>query len=147
MDVKSDEYYMGIALQEAMQAFEEEEVPVGAAIVDEKGNIVARAHNLTERLCDPTAHAEMQAITSATDFFGSKYLVGCTLFVTVEPCAMCAAALRWAQISRVVWGASDEKQGYRVFSNSLLHPKTTVKFGVEQDKCEKLMKEFFSKRR
>jgi len=134
---------MNIALKEAKISFEEGEIPVGAVIVDDKGLVIARAHNYTERLCDPTAHAEMQAITSATCFLGAKYLTGCTLYVTVEPCPMCAAALRWVQISRVVWGASDEKQGYRFFSENLLHPRTTISSSVKQEECEKLMKEFF----
>lgn len=147
MDIKSDEYYMAMAIREAEAAFSEDEVPIGAVVVDEKGSVVARAHNLTERLNDPTAHAEMQAITAATDHFGAKYLTGCTLYVTLEPCPMCAAALKWAQIGCVVWGADDLKQGYRKFSPELLHPKTVVRSGVELSKCEKMMKDFFASKR
>ncbi|MDD2247600.1 MAG: nucleoside deaminase, partial [Proteiniphilum sp.] len=120
-----DEYFMRQALQEAHKALEEEEVPIGAVIVINQ-RIIARAHNLTEMLNDVTAHAEMQAITAAANVLGGKYLTDCTLYVTVEPCPMCAGALRWAQISRIVYGAPDEKRGYSRISPYLLHPKTTV---------------------
>jgi len=147
MEKRIDEYYMAMALKEAETAFSEDEVPIGAVVVDEMGNVVARAHNYTERLNDPTAHAEMQAITAATDHFGSKYLNGCTIYVTVEPCPMCAAALRWAQIGCVVWGADDEKQGYRKYSPDLLHPKTVIRSGAESVRCAKLMTDFFGQKR
>lgn len=122
------------------------EIPIGAVVVC-KGRIIARAHNLTETLNDPTAHAEMQAITMATDALGGKYLADCTLYVTVEPCPMCAAALAWAQIPRIVYGAADPKRGYSLFSPSLLHPRTKVTAGILSDECSTLMKEFFKERR
>ena len=134
------------ALKEAQRAFDEDEVPVGAVIVC-NGRIIARAHNLCERLNDPTAHAEMQAITIATDYLGGKYLNKCTLFVTVEPCPMCAAALSWSQIGAVVYGTSDSKRGYSLFSPSLLHPKTEVTKGVLSDECSEIITNFFKKRR
>lgn len=132
------------ALQEAHQAFDKGEVPVGAVIVSNQ-RIIARAHNLTEVLTDVTAHAEMQAITAAANVMGGKYLTDCTLYVTVEPCPMCAGALRWAQISRVVYGAPDEKRGYSRISSHLLHPKTTVTSGIMADDCADLMKLFFAR--
>lgn len=122
------------------------EIPIGAVVVC-KGRIIARAHNLTETLNDPTAHAEMQAITMATDALGGKYLADCTLYVTVEPCPMCAAALAWAQIPRIVYGAADPKRGYSLFSPSLLHPRTKITAGILSDECSTLMKEFFKERR
>lgn len=141
-----DNYFMQQALREAQKAFDEDEVPVGAVVV--AGNrIIARAHNLTETLNDVTAHAEMQAITAAANVLGGKYLTDCTLYVTVEPCPMCAGALRWSQISRIVYGAADEKRGYSRISSFLLHPKTTVTAGVIADECATLMKEFFEKKR
>jgi len=136
-----DEYFMRQALQEAQRAFEKEEVPVGAVIVADQ-RIIARAHNLTEMLNDVTAHAEMQAVTAAANVLGGKYLTDCTLYVTVEPCPMCAGALRWAQITRVVYGAPDEKRGYSRVSSHLLHPKTAVTAGVLADECAGLMKLF-----
>ncbi len=139
-----DEYFMRQALQEAHQAFDKGEVPVGAVIVSNQ-RIIARAHNLTEVLTDVTAHAEMQAITAAANVMGGKYLTDCTLYVTVEPCPMCAGALRWAQISRVVYGAPDEKRGYSRISSHLLHPKTTVTSGIMADDCADLMKLFFAR--
>ncbi len=138
--------FMEAALKEAVKAMDMDEVPVGAVVVCE-GSIVSRAHNMTERLNDPTAHAEMQAITMATSRFGGKYLESCTLYVTLEPCAMCASALAWSQIGRVVYGASDPKRGYSMFSPSLLHPKTTVTCGILEEKCSSLVKEFFKSKR
>lgn len=134
------------ALQEARKAFAEGEIPVGAVItVGER--IIARAHNLTERLTDVTAHAEMQAITAAAEYMGGKYLTDCTLYVTVEPCIMCAGALGWSQIKRVVYGANDEKRGFQRFAPQALHPRTEVTQGVLQEKCATLMKEFFAAKR
>lgn len=141
----TDEFYMKMALDEARVAAEEGEVPVGAVIVV-NDRVIARAHNLTERLCDVTAHAEMQAITSASEALGGKYLTDCTLYVTVEPCAMCASALGWAQIGRIVYGAADEKRGFRkMFGDSRgpLHPKTAITEGVMARECGALMTEFF----
>lgn len=141
-----DELFMKQALIEAEKAFERDEVPVGAIIVCQ-GRIIARGQNLTETLTDITAHAEMQAITAASQLLGGKYLTGCTLYVTVEPCVMCAGALGWSQISRIVYGAADEKRGYRRFAPLALHPKTEVVWGVLEEECSKLMKEFFKKKR
>ncbi|HBK32837.1 MAG TPA: tRNA-specific adenosine deaminase [Porphyromonadaceae bacterium] len=141
-----DAYFMRQALAEARKAFEEEEVPVGAVVVI-NNRIIARAHNLTETLTDVTAHAEMQAITAAANVLGGKYLSDCTLYVTVEPCPMCAAALRWAQISRIVYGAKDPKRGYSGFSPDLLHPRTKVFAGILADECAELMTSFFERRR
>lgn len=141
-----DEYYMEAALREARAAAEEDEVPIGAVIVA-GGSIVARAHNQTERLNDVTAHAEMLAFTAAAEHLGAKYLTDCTLYVTVEPCLMCAGALAWSQISRIVYGASDDKRGYHTQCASPFHPKTTVTAGVLADECGKLMTDFFKKKR
>lgn len=141
-----DEQFMNAALDEAEKALKADEVPVGAVVVCD-GRIIARAHNLTERLNDPTAHAEMQAITMATSKFGGKYLDSCTLYVTLEPCAMCASALAWSQIGRLVYGASDPKRGYSLFTPSLLHPKTEVNSGVLEDKCSSIVKDFFKSKR
>ena len=127
--LKKDEQYMRKALVEAQQAYDEGEIPVGAVIVC-NDRIISRAHNLTETLCDVTAHAEMQAITMAADYLGGKYLTDCTLYVTVEPCVMCAGALGWSQISRVVYGSSDEKRGFQRFAPNALHPKTIVTSGI-----------------
>ena len=138
--------YMKIALDEAQQAYDEGEVPVGAVVVC-KGRVIARAHNLTETLTDVTAHAEMQAVTAAANFLGGKYLSDCTLYVTVEPCVMCAGALGWAQLQRLVYGTTDEKRGFRKFAPQALHPKTEVTDGVMAEDCATLMKEFFSARR
>ena len=146
MDEHDDIFFMRQALDEARQAFVADEVPVGAVVVC-GGNVVARAHNLTEMLCDVTAHAEMQAITAAANFFGAKYLNDCTIYVTVEPCSMCAAALGWAQIGRLVYGATDEKRGYTLLAPNVLHPKTKVVAGVLADECSALMREFFQKKR
>ena len=137
---------MQMALSQARMALERSEVPIGAVVVC-KGRVIARAHNLTEALSDPTAHAEMQAITMATEYLGGKYLSDCTLYVTVEPCPMCAAALAWAQIPRIVYGADDPRRGYSLFSPSLLHPRTRVTRGILQEECAALMKEFFKDKR
>jgi len=144
--MNDNEKFMKAALQEALKALDSDEVPVGAVVVCE-GRIVARAHNLTERLNDPTAHAEMQAITMATSAFGGKYLETCTLYVTLEPCSMCAAALNWAQIGKIVYGASDPKRGYSLYSPSLLHPKTVVEKGILEEECSSLVKNFFKSKR
>ena len=134
------------ALQEARQAFHEGEIPIGAVVVSQN-RIVARAHNLTETLTDVTAHAEMQAITAAANLLGGKYLGECTLYVTVEPCVMCAGALGWAQIGRIVYGASDEKRGFQKFAPEALHPKTEVVFGILENECAQLMRDFFQGKR
>lgn len=141
-----DETFMREALKEALSAAEENEVPVGAVLVagDE---IIARGHNMTECLCDPTAHAEMLTVTAATNAMGGKYLGGCTLYVTVEPCPMCAGALAWCQLGRLVYGAADPKRGYSLFSPSLLHPKTQVVSGVLADDCSSIVTDFFKSRR
>jgi tRNA(adenine34) deaminase len=142
----SDEYFMKMALRQAEQAFEKDEVPVGVVIVC-KNQIVARAHNLTELLNDPTAHAEMQAITAATATLGGKYLDQCTMYVTLEPCVMCAGASYWSQIGRIVFGAYDQKRGIGRISESILHPKTTMQGGIMELECSELLKAFFSKKR
>ena len=134
------------ALQEAQQAFAQGEIPVGAVVVSQN-RIIARAHNLTETLTDVTAHAEMQAITAAANLLGGKYLNECTLYVTLEPCVMCAGALGWSQISRIVYGAADEKRGFERFAPHALHPKTEVVSGVLQEECSRLVKDFFKKKR
>ena len=146
MITADDEKYMRMALREAEAAKQADEVPIGAVIVC-RGRVIARGHNLTETLTDVTAHAEMQAITSATNMLGGKYLVDCTLYVTVEPCLMCAGALGWSQISRVVYGAADEKRGYHTFCPNPFHKKTVVQGGVLADECAKIMTEFFKKKR
>lgn len=146
MTDNKDEQFMRKALQEAEEAFSSGEVPVGVVVVC-NDRIIARAHNLTEALHDVTAHAEMQAITSAANMLGGKYLRDCTLYVTVEPCVMCAGAIGWAQISRVVYGASDEKRGFSVYAPKALHPKANVTSGVLEDECKALMQKFFSSRR
>ena len=144
MDI--DEKYMLEALKEARAAFNEDEIPVGAVVVC-KGRIIGKGHNMTETLHDPTAHAEMIAITAATEALGGKYLTDCTLYVTVEPCPMCASALSWAQTGRIVFGAADPKRGYSLFSPSLLHPRTEVRSGVLTEECSALMKDFFASKR
>lgn len=144
---QADERFMRMAIDEANDAFRRGEVPVGAVIVI-NGQIIAKAHNLTETLHDVTAHAEMQAITAAAEALGGKYLVGCTLYVTVEPCAMCAAAIGWSQMSRVVYGTPDVKRGYtQMYARSPLHVKTVVKSGVLEEECRELMQSFFRMRR
>ena len=141
-----DEKYMSLALQEAQKAFEAGEVPVGCVIV--AGNqIVGRGHNLTQTLQDVTAHAEIQAITAAAQTLGGKYLTDCTLYVTVEPCAMCAGAISWAQVARLVYGCKDEKRGYTIYAPNVLHPKTSVKSGVFEGECQRIMQDFFTNRR
>jgi tRNA(adenine34) deaminase len=142
----SNDYFMREALKEAQKAFDADEVPVGAVVVA-NNKIIARGYNLTEQLNDVTAHAEMQAITAAANFIGGKYLIDCTLYVTLEPCVMCAGALFWSQISTVVFGASDEKKGYLQCNKNILHPKTKVTGGLLKEECEQLMKVFFSKKR
>ena len=146
IDPFSDDYFMKKAFAEAVQAFDEGEIPVGAVVV--AGNkIIARAHNLTETLNDVTAHAEMQAITAAANLLGGKYLNDCTLYVTLEPCAMCAGALGWAQVGRIVYGASDSKRGFRKFAPNILHPKTEIVGGILETECGELLQEFFKKKR
>lgn len=142
----SDEYFMGEALKEAHKAFEADEVPVGAVVVCNK-TIIARAHNLTERLNDVTAHAEMQAITAAAGHLGGKYLKDCTLYVTLEPCVMCAGATHWAQIGRIFFGATDEKKGFSRYASNILHPKTKLIGGLLAEPCSTLLKEFFLRKR
>ena len=138
-----DEKFMRLALNEAQKALEEEEVPIGAVVVAE-GRVIGRGRNLVEMLSDPTAHAEMQALTAATSTLGGKYLQNCTLYVTVEPCIMCAGAIAWAQVGRVVWGADDPKKGYHCYTDHVFHPKTTLRGGVLAKECEALMNEFFA---
>lgn len=146
LTVYSDDYFMKQALREAKHAYDEGEVPVGAIVVC--GNqIIARAHNKTEHLKDVTAHAEIMALTSASDYLGSKYLNECTLYVTLEPCIMCAGALSWAQLGRIVYGASDDKAGFMRYGKELLHPKTKVEFGIMYDECSQLLKRFFAAKR
>lgn len=145
-DMDNDEKYMREALKEARAAEAENEIPIGAVIVC-RGMIIGRGHNMTERLHDPTAHAEMIAMTAATEAMGGKYLSDCTLYVTVEPCPMCAGALNWCQIGRIVYGAIDPKRGYSMFSPSLLHPKTEVSAGILAGECSALVSDFFRARR
>ncbi|MDE5963524.1 MAG: nucleoside deaminase [Alistipes sp.] len=140
---QTDEKFMRLALNEARKALEQQEVPIGAVVVSNDA-VVGRGHNLVETLDDPTAHAEMQALTAAASTLGGKYLPNCTLYVTVEPCIMCAGAIGWSQISRVVWGTDDPKRGYRRYSETVFHPKTTVTRGILQAECEDLMKTFFA---
>lgn len=144
--METDERYMQEALREAREAGEEKEIPIGAVIVC-RGRIIARGHNMVERLQDPSAHAEMIALTAATEALGGKYLNDCTIYVTVEPCPMCAAALNWAQIGRIVWGADDPKRGFSLFSPSLLHPKTETASGILAEDCSELVSAFFRERR
>ena len=146
MEPREDEYYMRQAVAEALMAKNRDEVPVGAVVVA-NGVIIARAHNLTETLGDPTAHAEMQAVTAAASYLGGKYLTDCTIYVTVEPCVMCAGALAWSQISTLVYGASDQKKGFSTLNAQILHPKTIVRKGILEDECSRLMKDFFRKKR
>jgi tRNA(adenine34) deaminase len=146
MIMPGKEHFMKAAIKEARKAFDKQEVPVGAVVVC-NDMIIARAHNLTETLNDPTAHAEMQAITAAANWLGGKYLTDCTLYVTLEPCAMCAGALGWSQVTTLVFGASDEKKGYRTISDALLHPKTTVESGILEKECKELLVKFFKAKR
>lgn len=146
MTMTTDERYMRKALEEARRAFDADEIPVGAVVVC-GDQIIARGHNLTEMLHDVTAHAEMQAITAAAEYLGGKYLDVCTLYVTVEPCIMCAGAIGWSQLGRLVYGASDPKRGYSFFAPKALHPKTKVVSGVLEEECAALMKDFFLRKR
>jgi tRNA(adenine34) deaminase len=142
----NDEYFMKKAFSEALIAYDKGEVPVGAVVVSNQ-KIIARAHNLTETLNDVTAHAEMQAITAAANLLGGKYLNDCALYVTLEPCVMCAGALGWSQIGKIVFGAKDEKRGFKKFASKALHPKTEIVEGVLETECAELMQEFFRRKR
>ncbi len=146
LSVFSDEYFMKKAIEQARIALEEGEVPVGAVIVSQQ-QIIAKAHNQTELLTDVTAHAEMLALTAASDYLGSKYLKGCTLYVTLEPCIMCSGALAWAQFDKLVFGAEDQKRGFMRYGKELLHPKTKVSYGILQDQCSELLTAFFQEKR
>ncbi|WP_294745949.1 nucleoside deaminase [uncultured Prevotella sp.] len=141
-----DEKYMQMALSEAKKAFAKDEIPIGCVIVCHD-TIVARAHNLTETLTDPTAHAEMQAITMAANTLGGKYLTDCTLYVTVEPCPMCAGAIGWAQVPRIIFGAADPKRGFQEYAPRVLHPKAECKGGILEEECRQLMQDFFKQKR
>ena len=141
-----DERFMQMALDEAQVAYKAGEIPIGAVVVC-KDRVISRAHNLTETLCDVTAHAEMQAITAAANTLGGKYLKDCTLYVTIEPCTMCAGAIGWAQIPRIVYGASDEKRGYHEYAPRAMHPKAEVVGGMLEEACRQLMVDFFKARR
>jgi tRNA(adenine34) deaminase len=142
----TDDYFMREALKQAQLAYEEDEIPIGAVIVADN-RVIAKAHNLTERLNDVTAHAEMQAFTSAANYLGGKYLMDCTLYVTLEPCTMCAGASYWAQIGKIVYGAKDEKRGFSLLNVAVLHPKTIIKGGVMEKECGELLVSFFKKKR
>ena len=143
---EKDERYMKMALDEARKAFDEGEIPIGCVVVCQD-RIITRTHNLTETLCDVTAHAEMQAITAAANTLGGKYLTDCTLYVTVEPCPMCAGALGWAQVPRIVYGCQDEKRGYRLYAPRALHPKASITSGILEEECRQLMQDFFRQKR
>ena len=145
-DLYTPEYFMKEALKEAHKALEEDEVPIGAVIVSNK-KIIARAYNQTQQLNDPTAHAEMIAITSATNYLGGKYLENCQLYVTIEPCVMCSGALYWAQIDEIIFGASDDKRGFMRFGKSMIHPKTKLSCGVLQNECAQLLTQYFKSKR
>ena len=144
--MSEDEKYMRLALDEAQQAYKAGEIPIGAVVVCQN-RVIARAHNLTETLCDVTAHAEMQAITAAANTLGGKYLTNCTLYVTVEPCTMCAGAIGWAQLPRIVYGCADEKRGYTRYAPQALHPKAQCIGGVLESECRQLMQDFFKEKR
>ena len=146
LSIHSDEHFMKQALIEAQKAYEAGEVPVGAVVVCQD-RIIARAHNNTEMLTDVTAHAEMIALTAASDYLGGKYLNDCTLYVTLEPCTMCAGALAWAQLGRLVYGAADEKRGFMRFGKNVLHPRTKVAYGIAEAPCSELMTRFFAEKR
>ena len=146
LSINSDDYFMKQAIRQAQLAAEEGEVPVGAVIVA-NNQIIARGHNQTEKLIDVTAHAEIIALTAAANFLGGKYLKGCTLYVTLEPCVMCAGALAWAQLDRLVYGAADDKRGFMRFGKDLLHPKATLEYGVLHEECSLLMSTFFAAKR
>ena len=143
---EKDERYIKMALDEARKAFDEGEIPIGCVVVCQD-RIITRTHNLTETLCDVTAHAEMQAITAAANTLGGKYLTDCTLYVTVEPCPMCAGALGWAQVPRIVYGCQDEKRGYRLYAPRALHPKASITSGILEEECRQLMQDFFRQKR
>jgi len=143
---EKDERYMKMALDEARKAFDEGEIPIGCVVVCQD-HVITRTHNLTETLCDVTAHAEMQAITAAANTLGGKYLTDCTLYVTVEPCPMCAGALGWAQVPRIVYGCQDEKRGYRLYAPRALHPKANITGGILEEECRQLMQDFFRQKR
>jgi len=148
MNITDDERYMTQALREARRAFDADEIPIGAIVTAPDGSVIGRGHNLTETLTDVTAHAEMQAITAAAQTIGGKYLNGCTLYVTVEPCLMCAGAIAWSQVSRIVYGAADLKRGYSVYTSRLpFHPKAKVTAGVLAGECAELMRRFFAGKR
>ncbi len=144
-NIFNDEYFMNLALKEAQQAFDKDEIPIGAVVVV-ANRVIARGHNLTEMLNDVTAHAEMQCITAAANFLGGKYLKNCTIYVTVEPCQMCAGALYWSQISKIVFGARDEKRGFISYKTTI-HPKTEVTGGILEERCRELMQRFFENKR
>jgi len=144
IEVFTDTYFMKQALAEAQKALEKGEIPVGAIVVC-NNQIIAKAHNTTEQLGDVTAHAEIIALTAAATYLGSKYLTDCTMYVTLEPCAMCAGALAWAQLDKLVYGASDDKKGFMQFGKKMLHPKTKVEYGFMEEECGNLLKEFFQK--
>lgn len=146
IDIYSDEYFMKEALKEAGKAYEEDEIPVGA-VVTAGNRVIGRGHNLTERLNDVTAHAEMQALTAAAGYLGGKYLHDCTLYVTIEPCVMCAGAAYWFQVGKIIFGAYDEKRGFSKVKSPLLHPKTLVTGGMMEGECGALMQEFFKRKR
>ena len=143
---EKDERYMKMALDEARKAFDEGEIPIGCVVVCQD-RVITRTHNMTETLCDVTAHAEMQAITAAANTLGGKYLTDCTLYVTVEPCPMCAGALGWAQVPRIVYGCQDEKRGYRLYAPRALHPKANITGGILEEECRQLMQDFFRQKR
>lgn len=146
-DVFSDEYFMRIALRLAIQAFEEDEIPIGAVVIAGGQKVIGKGYNQTEKLNDVTAHAEMLALTAASNSLGAKYLTECAIYVTIEPCPMCAAAIAWAQIPLVIYGAGDIKKGFSHYKPSLLHPKTHVKKGILEKECAALMKTFFKEKR
>lgn len=146
LEVYTDEYFMKEALKEAHQAYEADEVPVGVVVVSNK-RVIARAHNQTQQLNDVTAHAEILAITAAANHLGAKFLEGCTVYVTLEPCVMCAGALFWARPDRIVYGAGDEKRGFMRHGKTLIHPKTKLEYGVMHEACERLLKDFFKEKR
>lgn len=146
LSIFSDEYFMKEALKEAQKAFNQDEIPVGAVVVC-SNKIIARAHNLTEKLTDVTAHAEMQAFTAASSYLGGKYLTDCTLYVTLEPCLMCAGASYWTQIGKIVFGAKDEKRGYTIVNTQVLHPSTEVVSGLFEAESKQLLQDFFAKKR
>jgi len=146
LSVQGDDFFMKQALREAQKAYEGDEVPIGAVIVFEN-KIIARTHNQTELLTDVTAHAEILAVTAASDFLGNKYLSKCTLYVTLEPCIMCAGAVSWAQIGRVVYGAADDQKGFMRYGRELLHPKTKIEYGVLHEECSGIIKKYFQEKR